>query len=121
MVVLASSWNSAGYGFGGGYEHVLENGIVRNGKWKEFLFYTRGKAVQMSAEMCPKTFAILSNITELRTCFIGVDKFSRITPGTKIIPHCGPTNFRLTAHLGLVVPPNVKIRVSDDILFLFGA
>lgn len=35
-------------------------------------------------------------------------------PGTKIRPHCGPTNCRLRAHLGLVVPPGPRIRVGNE-------
>ena len=32
--------------------------------------------------------------------------FSRLQPQTHIKPHCGPTNLRWTAHLGLVIPTN---------------
>ena len=49
--------------------------------------------------------------------------FSVLAPGTHIRPHCGTTNLRLTAHLGLVVPPSESsesvstgrcaIRVAD--------
>ena len=44
--------------------------------------------------------------------------FSRLAPRTRIEAHCGPTNLRLTAHLGLVVPTKedgvgeCKIRVD---------
>ena len=41
-------------------------------------------------------------------------KFSVIHPGTKIWPHCGPTNCRIRAHLGLKVPQGIKIRVAGD-------
>lgn len=30
--------------------------------------------------------------------------FSRLAPGSRIQSHCGPTNFRWTGHLGLIVP-----------------
>lgn len=41
--------------------------------------------------------------------------FSRLAPRTHIKSHCGPTNLRITAHLGLVVPDslNCQIRVKD--------
>lgn len=35
-------------------------------------------------------------------------------PGVHVWPHCGPTNCRIRAHLGLVVPPGPKIRVADE-------
>ena len=41
--------------------------------------------------------------------------FSRLAPGTHIQAHCGPTNFRWTAHLGLIIPKNsCRIRVEHD-------
>ena len=40
--------------------------------------------------------------------------FSRLAPGTHLSAHCGPSNFRLRCHLGLVVPPGVRIRVADE-------
>lgn len=39
-------------------------------------------------------------------------KFSVMHPGTHIWPHTGPTNCRLRAHLGLVIPESVAIRVA---------
>ena len=30
------------------------------------------------------------------------------------MPHCGPTNARLTAHLGLVVPKGLTIRAAEE-------
>ena len=37
-------------------------------------------------------------------------------PGVHVWPHCGPTNCRLRAHLGLVVPTvGPLIRVGDDV------
>ena len=41
--------------------------------------------------------------------------FSRLVPGTHLMKHCGPSNFRLRCHLGLVVPPNVRIRCANEI------
>jgi len=44
--------------------------------------------------------------------------FSRLAPGSHIQSHCGPTNLRWTAHLGLIVPEsaaeNFKLRVSEE-------
>ena len=39
-------------------------------------------------------------------------KFSVMHPGTHVWPHCGPTNCRLRAHLGLIVPSEPRIRVA---------
>ena len=51
--------------------------------------------------------------SKLRICF--QIKFSVMYPGTHVWPHTGPTNCRLRAHLGLVVPKNVFIRAGDEI------
>ena len=45
--------------------------------------------------------------------------FSRLSPRTHIQAHCGPTNLRWTAHLGLVVPDSTsqqrcQIRVQEQ-------
>jgi len=45
--------------------------------------------------------------------------FSNLLPGTRIRPHCAPTNVRLTAHLGIVVPTSspeqrCRLRVADQ-------
>lgn len=39
--------------------------------------------------------------------------FSAIDPGTHIVPHYGPSNMRLTAHLGLMNCKNVEVTVGD--------
>ena len=31
------------------------------------------------------------------------------------MPHCGPTNARLTAHFALVVPSGATIRVAEEV------
>lgn len=35
---------------------------------------------------------------------LGSAFFSLLAPGARLRPHCGPTNARLRAHLGLIVP-----------------
>eukprot|EP00465_Bigelowiella_longifila_P004612 CAMPEP_0185255342 /NCGR_PEP_ID=MMETSP1359-20130426/4361_1 /TAXON_ID=552665 /ORGANISM="Bigelowiella longifila, Strain CCMP242" /LENGTH=425 /DNA_ID=CAMNT_0027839147 /DNA_START=149 /DNA_END=1423 /DNA_ORIENTATION=+ len=70
-------------------------------------------------EAMPELTAILSNITEFKSCVVvlGVcDAYiSRLTPGTHIKPHCGPTNLRIRTHLGIDVPEDCFIRVADSL------
>ncbi|EOD14965.1 hypothetical protein EMIHUDRAFT_61840 [Emiliania huxleyi CCMP1516] len=35
--------------------------------------------------------------------------------GAHLLPHCGSTNARLTAHLPLIVPDGCEIRVGDEV------
>lgn len=37
-----------------------------------------------------------------------------MTPGTHISTHCGPHNFKLRTHLGLVIPEGAVIRVGKE-------
>jgi len=45
---------------------------------------------------------------------VGQVHFSLLTPGTRLKPHCGGSNYRLTAHLGMIIPKgDVGIRVGS--------
>lgn len=62
----------------------------------------------LSQASCPVTTAVLLQIPAVRDIAargLGEVLFSAIAPGTRLKPHCGGTNARLTCHLGLVVPP----------------
>ena len=48
------------------------------------------------------------------TLFLVQIKYSVMHPGIHVWPHCGPTNCRIRAHLGLVVPEGPKIRVATE-------
>jgi len=48
-------------------------------------------------------------------CALGYVYFSVLTPGSHIASHCGPSNVRLRAHLGLVVPNGeCSLRVGPE-------
>jgi Aspartyl/Asparaginyl beta-hydroxylase len=71
-----------------------------NPDWKVFRFYDyTGKVYADNARRCPKTAAVLDRVPRVQNAF-----FSRLTAGSEIKPHCGPWNFNLVVHLGLVVP-----------------
>ena len=52
--------------------------------------------------------------TECAYAGMGETIFSRLAPGTHLAAHCGPSNFRLRCHLGLLVPPGATIRVGGE-------
>lgn len=75
-------------------------------------------AIGMQKQECkkvPVTCRIVSDFPPASGCRRGQVKFSLMEPGTHVWPHCGPTNCRLRAHLGLVVPDNVTIRVAEEV------
>ena len=72
-----------------------------------------------NAPRAPRTSALLCEHPSLRrdatSCPFGSAYFSLLRPGTRLRAHCGPTNARLRAHLGLVVPEgDIRIRCGDE-------
>ncbi len=83
------------------------------GDWKQYEMFNRGKRLPQ-CERTPKTCDMIGNFEPASGCRRGQAKFSIMMPGTHIWPHCGPTNCRLRAHLGLIIPANVMIRVATE-------
>lgn len=97
----------------GGFIPESEN-LKEKGDWKQYVLYIRGQKNKDNCAKVPKTCALIDRISAAKTNKRGQVKFSVIHPGTHIWPHCGPTNCRLRAHLGLKVPPGLKIRVGQE-------
>jgi len=57
---------------------------------------------------------LIDQMPEASGCRRGQVKFSVMQPGVHVWPHCGPTNCRVRAHLGLVVPEGPRIRVATE-------
>uniref|UniRef100_A0A6P7G242 Aspartyl/asparaginyl beta-hydroxylase isoform X4 n=1 Tax=Diabrotica virgifera virgifera TaxID=50390 RepID=A0A6P7G242_DIAVI len=98
-----------------GYFQDESENLRDTGEWKQFELYARGQKNVNNCKKCPFTCSIINQIPEAKNCKRGQTKFSVMHPGTHIWPHCGPTNCRLRAHLGLKVPSNTFLRVADDI------
>lgn len=85
-------------------------------KWTEYVLFGTGS----STGDAPATKTLLQqhvpDAVSLAEQGGGEIIFSRLAPGSHIQSHCGPTNIRWTAHLGLLVPesPDCKIRVSEQ-------
>lgn len=84
------------------------------GDWKQFDLYARGRKVPKNCAKTPFTCKIIDTFPAARSCSRGQVKFSVMHPGTHIWPHCGPTNCRVRAHLGLKVPEKTFIRVATE-------
>nr|CAD7586508.1 unnamed protein product [Timema genevievae] len=99
-------------------KHILFQDEAENlkeiGNWKQLELYVRGRRMDSSCAKVPQTCKLVANFPAARDCRRGQVKFSVMEPGTHIWPHCGPTNCRLRAHLGLVVPSNTYIRVAEE-------
>lgn len=87
------------------------------GYWKQFDLFSRGQRVNRHCEKTPFTCKLIEAFAAARHCTRGQVKFSVMHPGTHVWPHCGPTNCRLRAHLGLHVPSNTFLRVAEETRF----
>lgn len=95
------------------YQDEAEN-LRDVGDWKQFQLYARGSRYGENCKKTPITCKIIENFSPAKSCKRGQSKFSVMESGTHVWPHCGPTNCRLRAHLGLVVPPGPAIRVANE-------
>ena len=103
---------------GSGYDdHTVVAGTGQY-SWKEYVLFGSGSNANDSD--APFTKQLLRqhclDAVTLATQGGGEVIFSKLAPKTHIKSHCGPTNLRTTAHLGLVVPnssSDCQIRVRD--------
>lgn len=98
-----------------GYRPEAEN-LQDTGDWKQYELFSRGRKITANCVKAPKTCALIEGFPPAAGCKRGQVKFSVMQPKTHVHSHTGPTNCRLRAHLGLVVPPNVHLRVGNKIL-----
>ena len=89
------------------------------GNWKQYELFARGRKVAKHCEKAPITCKIIDTFPVARFCTRGQVKFSVMHPGTHVWPHCGPTNCRIRAHLGLTVPPKTFIRVAKETRYIY--
>lgn len=97
----------------GSFQDEAEN-LRDKGDWKQLELYARGVKNKDNCKRCPFTCKLVESLSDATGCRRGQIKFSVMHPGTHVWPHCGPTNCRLRAHLGLVVPPKTYIRVAQE-------
>ena len=78
-------------------------GLMGDGSWDVFLFYERGRRHEDHLARCPTIAGIIEDSNTVRS-LSGLLYVSKLSPGTHIRPHSGPTNLRLRCHLGIKVP-----------------
>ena len=92
--------------------------VLVTGDWADVGLYYNGRQNVSNTQRAPFTSKLLRSDEALRrdatSCPFGSAYFSLLRPGTRLAAHCGPTNGRLRAHLGLVVPEgDCCIRCGD--------
>ncbi|WP_220487301.1 aspartyl/asparaginyl beta-hydroxylase domain-containing protein [Shewanella sp. SR44-4] len=77
--------------------------------WSVFGLYALGNRVEGACVKCPQTAKLVENIGG-----ISLAGFSLLAPHTHITPHVGWANNVYRLHLGLVVPPDCRLRVASE-------
>ena len=88
--------------------------VVR-GDWREIVLFGSGATKKSAPRTCALIQQHVPDAVHLAEEGAGEIILSVLAPNSRIRPHCGTTNLRLTAHLGLSIPMEgrCEIRVRD--------
>lgn len=87
--------------------------LNRSRDWTAIHLIQRGSIVEANARHCPRTMEFLRQVPQPAIPGCGANAmFSLLAPHTRIPPHVGVANFRLVAHLPLIVPGHCWFRVG---------
>lgn len=90
--------------------------LDRSPRWGAFFFWKDGVRQDGACAECPATAALLDRLPMLDIPGLApTAMFSILDAGTRIPPHTGVTNVRLTVHLPLIVPEGCGFRVGGDV------
>ncbi|XP_047493946.1 cell surface glycoprotein 1-like isoform X2 [Penaeus chinensis] len=95
-----------------GFRPEAEN-LQDTGDWKQYEIFSRGRKITANCVKTPQTCALVESFKPASGCKRGQVKFSVMYPGTHVHAHTGPTNCRLRAHLGLLIPEGLRLRVGE--------
>eukprot|EP00931_Biecheleriopsis_adriatica_P093533 TRINITY_DN67270_c0_g1_i1.p1 TRINITY_DN67270_c0_g1~~TRINITY_DN67270_c0_g1_i1.p1 ORF type:complete len:385 (+),score=68.06 TRINITY_DN67270_c0_g1_i1:64-1155(+) len=107
-----SKWGKVGSSHRGNENASHDADLVATGEWREVVLLGDSSSCNDNCAKCPETAKLLKSCPEASQCAelrLGESLFSRLLPGTHLRPHCGPSNMRLTCHLGLDIPEGCRI------------
>ncbi|MCZ6715455.1 MAG: aspartyl/asparaginyl beta-hydroxylase domain-containing protein [Gammaproteobacteria bacterium] len=88
--------------------------LVGSQSWTSFHMVKKG-VISENYNRCPKTMDVMESLPYPEAeDYMPEIFFSRLQPDGHIIPHYGQMNFRLTVHLGLIIPDGCGIRVGEE-------
>ena len=89
--------------------------LNRSRRWSAYFLSNQGAAHPAHLARCPRTAAAVKAAPQCDVAQHGPNVFfSILEPRTRIPPHTGVTNARLTVHLPLIVPPGCGFRVGAE-------
>lgn len=103
-----------GYDSEGGFS-AYRSRVVDRGAWQDCQLFALCRKDTAHCEACPQTAAAITAQPGFNTMIFGSCFFSRLSPGTHLAAHCGPSNLRLRVHLGLEIPKGCRIRCGEEV------
>jgi len=112
-----SRWSSVGSAHRGNENSRHDADLVSTGEWREVVLLGDSDECEENCRECPMTAELLRSFSEVSQCAemrLGESLFSQLLPGTRLRSHCGPSNLRLTCHLGIRIPSGCKIVCGGE-------
>ena len=101
--------------FSEGLPHRQWRDLNHSRRWGAYFLWNQGRREESHLARCPRTGAALAAVPQVDIPARGPTAFFSILDArTKIPPHTGVTNTRLTVHLPLIVPPGCGFRVGGE-------
>lgn len=89
--------------------------LNKSRRWSAYYLWNQGEPQPAHLARCPRTAAFLKGAPQCDVARRGPTAFFSILDArTRIPPHTGVTNTRLTVHLPLIVPPGCGFRVGSE-------
>jgi len=89
--------------------------LNKSRRWSAYFLWNQGVAQPEHLARCPRTVQVLTSAPQCDVSDHGPNIFFSILDArTRIPPHTGVTNTRLTVHLPLIVPPDCGFRVGSE-------
>ena len=84
-------------------------------RWGAYFLFNQGRREESHLARCPRTASALAKLPQVDIAGRGPTAFFSILDSrTKIPPHTGTTNTRVTVHLPLIVPAGCRFRVGGE-------
>jgi aspartyl/asparaginyl beta-hydroxylase (cupin superfamily) len=89
--------------------------LNKSRRWSAYFLWNEGAPQSEHLARCPRTATVLTRVPLCDVAEHGPNAFFSILDArTRIPPHTGVTNARLTVHLPLIVPPGCGFRVGSE-------
>jgi aspartyl/asparaginyl beta-hydroxylase (cupin superfamily) len=89
--------------------------LNKSRRWSAYFLWNQSEPQPAHMARCPRTVEILKSAPQCDVARRAPTAFfSILEPGTRIPPHTGVTNTRVTVHLPLIVPPDCGFRVGSE-------